>query len=460
MRDPLNNISPLDGRYGLKVDELRPYFSEAALMKHRLLVEVEWFIFLCNKAKLKGTKVWKPAELKQLRSMYEFFDMVDAARVKEIETTTNHDVKAIEYLMKEKLRGSAFEPYLEFVHFGCTSEDINNLSYGLMLKGAIDKVMLPVMTGVTELVYELGKRYKTVPMMSRTHGQPASPSTLGKELVNVVARLERQIKVLKEVQILGKMNGAVGNFNAHVAAYPKENWIELSTKFVQTLGLTANHYTTQIESHDYFAELFDAISRFNTIVMDMDRDMWTYISLGYFKQKVKKGEVGSSTMPHKVNPIDFENSEGNLGLANAILRHFSEKLPISRLQRDLTDSTVVRNIGMGLGHALLAYKSCLKGLHKLELNKKMLEQDLEANWELLAEPIQTVMRKHKVENAYEQLKKLTRGKRVNKKAVHAFIDSLKIPSSEKKRLKSLTPSKYIGLATELVDSYEPDFLST
>ena len=460
MRDPLNNLSPLDGRYGLKVDELRPYFSEAALMKHRLLVEVEWFIFLCNTAKLKGTKVWKPAELKQLRSLYEFFDMVDAVRVKEIESTTNHDVKAIEYLIKEKLRGSSFEPYLEFVHFGCTSEDINNLSYGLMLKGAVEKVMMPAMTGVVECLYELGKKHKKVAMMSRTHGQPASPTTLGKELVNVVVRLERQVKSLKRVKVLGKMNGAVGNFNAHISAYPKENWISLSTKFVQSLGLKANHFTTQIESHDYFAEMFDAIGRFNTVLMDLDRDVWSYISLGYFKQKLKKGEVGSSTMPHKVNPIDFENSEGNLGLANAVLRHFSEKLPISRLQRDLTDSTVVRNIGMGLGHSLLAYKSCLKGLHKLELNKKIIDADLDANWELLAEPIQTVMRRHKVENAYEQLKELTRGKKVNKKTVHKFIDQLSIPSADKKRLKSLTPSTYIGLATELVDSYKPDFLSS
>ncbi len=460
MRDPLNNLSPLDGRYGLKVDELRPYFSEAALMKHRLLVEVEWFIFLCNKAKLKGTKVWKPAELKQLRSLYEFFDMVDATRVKEIESTTNHDVKAIEYLMKEKLRGSGFEPYLEFVHFGCTSEDINNLSYGLMLKGAVENVLLPAMTGVAELLYEMGKKYKKVPMMSRTHGQPASPTTLGKELVNVVARLERQLRSLKQVEVLGKMNGAVGNFNAHVSAYPKENWIDLSTKFIQFLGLTTNHYTTQIESHDYFAEMFDGIARYNTILMDLDKDVWSYISLGYFKQRLKKGEVGSSTMPHKVNPIDFENSEGNLGIANAILKHFSEKLPISRLQRDLTDSTVVRNIGMGLGHSLLAYKSCLKGLHKLELNKKVMAADLDANWELLAEPIQTVMRRHKVENAYEQLKDLTRGKKVNKKTVHKFIDGLSIPTADKKRLKSLTPSTYIGLATELVDSYKPDFFSS
>lgn len=460
MRDPLDNLSPLDGRYGLKVDELRPYFSEAALMRYRLIVEVEWFIFLCNTAKLKGTRVWKPVELKQIRGIYEYFDLVDGARVKEIERETNHDVKAIEYLIKEKLRGSSFEPYLEFVHFGCTSEDINNLSYALMLKGALDKATIPVMTGVVELLYQLAKKYKTIPMMARTHGQPASPTTLGKEFVNYVARLERQLKSLKDVELLGKMNGAVGNFNAHAAAYPKENWVELSTKFVQNLGLKANHYTTQIESHDYFAEAFDAIRRFNTILLDLDRDIWSYISIGYFKQKTKKGEVGSSTMPHKVNPIDFENSEGNIGLANALLAHFAEKLPVSRWQRDLTDSTVVRNIGSALGYSLLAYKSCLTGLHKLDLNKKALATDLDSTWELLAEPIQTVMRKYKVEKAYEQLKSLTRGKSVNKKSVHKFIDGLKIPSAEKKRLKSLTPSKYIGLATELVDSYKPEFLSS
>lgn len=460
MRDPLDNISPLDGRYGLKIDELRPYFSEAALMRYRLIVEIEWFIFLCNTAKLKGTKLWKPVDLKRLRDLYEMFDMVDAARVKDIEKETNHDVKAIEYFIKEKLQGSAFERYLEFVHFGCTSEDINNLSYAMMLKGALEKAVMPVMTGVVEYLWQLATKHRSVPMMSRTHGQPASPTTLGKEFVNYVARLERQLNILKNVEILGKMNGAVGNFNAHVTAYPKENWFNLSTKFVQSLGLKANPYTTQIESHDYFAEAFDAVSRFNTILIDLDRDVWGYISMGYFKQKLKKGEVGSSTMPHKVNPIDFENSEGNLGLGNALLHHFSEKLPVSRWQRDLTDSTVVRNIGCGLGYSLLAYKACLTGLHKLDLNKKIMADDLDATWELLAEPIQTVMRKHKVENAYEKLKELTRGKSVNKKTVHKFIDGLEIPTAEKKRLKALTPSKYIGLATELVDSYKPQFLSS
>lgn len=460
MRHSLDNISPLDGRYGEKVGELRSYFSEAALMRHRLLVEVEWFIFLSNTAKLKGTKVWSAAQVKRLRTLYSTFDMVAAVRIKEIERKTNHDVKAIEYFLKESLKGSAFEPYLEFVHFGCTSEDVNNLSYGLMLKGSFEKVMVPVMTGVVELLYEMGRKHRAVAMMARTHGQPASPTVLGKEFLNYVARLERQIDILHDIEMMGKINGAVGNFNAHVAAYPKENWVQLSTRFVQKLGLSPNHYTTQIESHDYFAEMFDAVRRFNTILIDLDRDLWGYISLGYFKQKLKKGEVGSSTMPHKVNPIDFENSEGNLGLANALLGHFSEKLPVSRWQRDLTDSTVVRNIGSALAYSLLSYKSCLNGLHKLELNKKVIDADLDANWTLLAEPIQTVMRKYRVENAYEQLKSLTRGKKVNKKVVHKFIDGLSIPATEKKRLKSLTPSTYIGLATKLVDSYKPHFLQS
>jgi len=458
MRDPLDNISPLDGRYGQKVDELRQYFSEASLMKHRLIVEVEWFIFLCNTVKLDGTLVLKSPLIKELRSIYEYFDLVDAKRVKEIEKITNHDVKAIEYFMKEKLKDSATTSYLEFIHFGCTSEDINNLSYALMLKGAMEKVMFPVMTGAVEFGFELAKKYKNVAMMSRTHGQPATPTTMGKELVNFVARMERQLAGLMQIKPMGKMNGAVGNFNAHLVAYPKVKWAELSTTFVQDLGLEVNMYTTQIEPHDYDAEMFDAIRRFNTVLLDMNRDIWSYVSIGYFKQQLKEGEVGSSTMPHKVNPIDFENSEGNLGLANAILGHLSEKLPLSRWQRDLTDSTVMRNIGSALAYSLLAYKNCIQGLHKLELNNEALDEDLNVNWELLAEPIQMVMRKHGVKNAYEHLKALTRGKSVNKKIVHKFIDGLDIPADDKKRLKSLTPSKYIGLAAILVDSYNPDFL--
>ncbi len=456
MRDTLENISPLDGRYGEKVSELRPLFSEAALMKHRILVEIEWFIFLCNQVKLKGTKPWKPNDLKQLRSIYEYFDLVDAARVKKIEATTNHDVKAVEYLIKEKLKGSAFEPYLEFIHFGCTSEDINNLSYALMIKGGIEK-LIPVLTGVMELLFEMAQKNKSLAMMSRTHGQPASPTTLGKELVNYVARLERQLSQLKGVPVMGKINGAVGNFNAHVSAYASVDWAQMSNKFIHSLGLEYNAYTTQIEPHDFVAEICDNIKRINTVLIDFNRDIWTYISLGYFKQKVKKGEVGSSTMPHKVNPIDFENSEGNLGLANSLLKYFSEKLPVSRMQRDLTDSTTFRNVGSALAYSMLAYKNCIQGLHKLEVNKKVIERDLNENWELLAEPIQTVMRKHKVPHAYEKLKELTRGRKLTQKGMQKFVDSLKLPAAEKKKLKALTPSKYIGLAVELVDSYKPNF---
>jgi adenylosuccinate lyase len=455
VRDPILNISPLDGRYGSKVDELREFFSEQALIKYRLQVEVEWFLFLSNSLKLAGTKVWGVAEVKEIRSIYLTLDATGANRVKAIESVTNHDVKAVEYYIKENLKGSAFEDYLEFVHFGCTSEDINNLSYALMLKDSVEKVYLPVMTGLCELIHQLALKYKDVPMMSRTHGQPATPTTTGKELINFLVRLERQIEAVKSVQVLGKMNGAVGNFNAHLVAYPEVDWASASKKFIQQLGLTPSLYTTQIESHDFMAEIFDVVKRINTIVMDMDRDIWTYISLGYFKQKLKDGEVGSSTMPHKVNPIDFENSEGNLGVANALLSHFSEKLSLSRLQRDLTDSTVLRNIGSAIAYSVLAYKNCIQGLHKLELNPAMLESDLANNWELLAEPIQTVMRRYKVENAYEQLKALTRGKKINQAQLKKFIDGLKIPAADKKRLASLTPAKYTGLASKLTESYQP-----
>jgi adenylosuccinate lyase len=455
MSDPVNNISPLDGRYGSKVEDLRPYFSESALMKYRVKVEVEWFIFLCNEVKLKGTRVWQPTELQELRGIYEYFDAVSANRVKAIEKTTNHDVKAIEYFIKENLKESAFEPYLEFIHFGCTSEDINNLSYALMLKGAIDGVALPVLYGLEEKIHELAMRYADIPMMARTHGQPASPTTLGKELINFLARVERQAEGLSEIEVMGKINGAVGNYNAHIVAYPNIDWLDVSKKFVQKLGLKATTYTTQIEPHDFYAEIFDAFRRLNTIIIDMDRDIWTYISMGYFKQRLKKGEVGSSTMPHKVNPIDFENSEGNLGMANAMFGHFSEKLPVSRMQRDLTDSTVMRNIGSAIGYSLLAYKNCIQGLGKLELNKAALKADLDDNWELMAEPIQTVLRKYKVTGAYEKLKDLTRGKTVTKAVMARFITGLPIPEAEKKKLKELSPSKYIGLASKLVAAYKP-----
>ena len=455
MRDPVNNISPLDGRYDGKVDDLRDFFSEAALMTYRVKVEIEWFIFLCNDLKLKGTRLWKQAEVKELRTLYEYFDTVNAKRVKNIEKVTNHDVKAIEYFIKENLKGSAFEPYLEFIHFGCTSEDINNLSYALMLKGSLENVVMPVLTGLSEILYKMALRYRLVAMMARTHGQPATPTTLGKELINFLVRLERQMQALSNIRLFGKMNGAVGNMNAHLVAYPSVNWLEASNKFIQKLELRPNLYTTQIEPHDFYAEIFDALRRINIILLDLDRDIWTYISMGYFKQKIKEGEVGSSTMPHKVNPIDFENSEGNLGVANALLTHFAEKLPVSRLQRDLSDSTVERNIGSAIAYSVLAYKNCIQGLNKLELNRRALAADLENSWELLAEPIQTVLRKYRVPKAYEKLKELTRGKQVTKAILHKFINSLKIPLSEKGKLKALTPSGYLGLAVKLVESYKP-----
>ncbi len=457
MRDPINNISPIDGRYGAKVDDLRGYFSEAALMKYRVMVEIEWFIYLSNELQLKGTRVFESTELHELKGMYEYFDVVNANRIKDIERTTNHDVKAVEYFIKENLKGSAFEPYLEFIHFGCTSEDINNLAYALMLKASLTYVVMPVLTGVAEKLYSLAQKYRAVPMMARTHGQPATPTTMGKELINFLVRLERQIQAFSAISIFGKMNGAVGNFNAHIVAYPNVDWLEVSNKFVQQLGLEPNPFTTQIEPHDFYAELFDAMRRINTILLDFDRDVWTYISQGYFKQKLKAGEVGSSTMPHKVNPIDFENSEGNLGMANALLAFFAEKLPVSRLQRDLSDSTVERNIGSAMAYSVLAYKNCIQGLNKLELNKEALDFDLEKNWEILAEPIQTVLRKYKVAGAYEKLKQLTRGKKITRQALHRFISSLKIPAQEKKRLHELTPSTYIGLAVELAASYKPLF---
>lgn len=459
MRDPLANISPLDGRYAKKIEELSAYFSESALMKYRVMVEIEWFIFLFQEAKLEGTKEWSTAQVKQLRTIYETFDMVSAERVKSIENTTNHDVKAIEYFIKENFKDTAFEPFGEFVHFACTSEDINNLSYALMLRDARDKVLLPLLTGVAEILYEQAIKYKSMVMMARTHGQPASPTTLGKELINFLVRFERQIEAFSQMSILGKINGATGNYNAHLIAYNEQNWQELSKKFIQSLELTPNLYTTQIEPHDFIAEYCDVLRRINTILIDFNRDTWTYISLGYFKQKVKEGEVGSSTMPHKVNPIDFENSEGNLGIANALLQHFSEKLPISRLQRDLTDSTVLRNLGCALGYCLLAYKNCIQGIKKLEINESQISADIEESWELLAEPIQTILRKYKIEGAYEKLKALTRGKKMNKKSIQNFINDLDLPAAEKKALKSLTPSKYSGLASKLVEDYKPLFLN-
>lgn len=442
----ITSLSPLDGRYQSKVAELIPYFSEFALIKFRLMVEVSFLMMLSAEKGIPELPAFSDKELKLLEDILKNFDEKEAEKVKEIEKTTNHDVKAIEYYLKQKLEKTSLKKHLEFIHFACTSEDINNLAYGLMLKGAKEDVMVPMMAALVKLLGTLAKKWKTVPMLSLTHGQPATPTTVGKEFLVMQKRLERQLKWMEKQEILGKLNGATGNFNAHLSAYPKVNWPMLSKKFVQHLGLTHNPYTTQIEPHDYQSELYDTLARFNAILIDLNRDVWLYISRGIFKQKVVAGEVGSSTMPHKVNPIDFENSEGNLGLANATLRHLSEKLPHSRMQRDLTDSTVQRNIGVGFGYSLLAYKSTLKGLGKLELNKKIVQEELDQNWALMAEPIQTVMRKHSIPNAYEKLKELTRGKEITKEMVQEFVSKLDIPAEDKKRLMELTPETYIGWA--------------
>jgi adenylosuccinate lyase len=442
----ITSLSPLDGRYKSKVEELASYFSEYALIKHRLIVELSFFMTLSAEKGIPELPSFTDAEIKLLEDIVRNFDEKEAEKVKAIEKTTNHDVKAVEYYIKEKLEKTSLKKDLEFIHFACTSEDISNLAIGLMLKGAGEGVILPQMKVIVSEVKALAKKWRKVPMLSLTHGQPATPTTVGKEFLVFASRLERQLHQLEEQDIMGKINGATGNFNAHLSAYPNVNWIVLSKKFVQNLGLAFNPYTTQIEPHDYQSEIFDTVARFNAILTDLDRDMWMYISRGVFKQRVVAGEVGSSTMPHKVNPIDFENSEGNLGLANAIFRHLSEKLLQSRMQRDLTDSTVQRNIGIAFGYSLLAYKSTLKGLSKLELNTKVIQEELDRNWALLAEPIQTVMRKNAVPNAYEKLKELTRGKEVTKESVQAFIKTLKLPEDDKKRLLKLTPSTYIGMA--------------
>ena len=448
---PLNALSPLDGRYQGKLDPLRPHFSEYALIRHRMLVEVAWLKALAAESAIAEIPAFSAQTVAELDAAIAKFGEAEAAQVKAIEVRTNHDVKALEYWMKEHFDGNPeIRATSEFIHFACTSEDINNLSHALMLKSARDEVMLPMLDKLIARFTELAKDLADMPMLSHTHGQPASPTTLGKELANVVYRLRRQRKQLAENEILGKINGAVGNFNAHLSAYPDFDWEAFAQKFVTSLGLTYNPYTIQIEPHDYMAELYDTLARINTILIDIDRDIWGYISMGYFKQKVKEGEVGSSTMPHKVNPIDFENSEGNLGLANALLRHLAEKLPISRWQRDLTDSTVLRNMGVAFGYTLLGYDSCLRGLAKLEANPGQLSADLDGNWEVLAEPIQTVMRRYGIENPYEQLKALTRGKGgINKASLHAFIQELKIPEAAKQRLLAMTPASYTGKAAEL-----------
>jgi adenylosuccinate lyase len=447
----LTALSPLDGRYHGKVDALRGYFSEFGLIRFRVLIEIEWLKALSAQTDITEIPPFSAATITQLDKLNADFNEDDALSIKTIESTTNHDVKAVEYWLRGKLSdNSEIAKVLEFIHFACTSEDINNLSHALMLKDARDAVMLPALHVLIGRLKNLAHQHSDLPMLCRTHGQSATPSTLGKEMANVVYRLQRAAQRLGETEILGKINGAVGNYNAHLAAYPKVDWEEFARRFVTARGISFNPYTIQIEPHDYMAELFDAYARINTILIDLNRDIWGYISLGYFKQKVVQGEVGSSTMPHKVNPIDFENSEGNLGLANALLRHLSEKLPISRWQRDLTDSTVLRNMGVALGYTLLAYESCLKGLNKLEANPQRLAEDLNASWEIMAEPIQTVMRRYNITNAYDKLKELTRGKDgISCASLQAFINSLEIPTDEKQRLLQLSPETYIGKAVEL-----------
>ncbi len=445
----LTAISPIDGRYADKVDELRPIFSEYGLIRFRVQVEICWLQALANQAEIVEVSPFSDGANQQLNDIFTHFSEADALRVKAIEKTTNHDVKAVEYFLKEKIAGHAeLEKVSEFIHFACTSEDINNLSYALMLKAG-RAVILAQIEAVISSLTKLAKDTAAQPMLSRTHGQSATPTTVGKEIANVVARLNRQKSQLEKVELLGKINGAVGNYNAHAVAYPEVNWADFAEKFVTSLGLTFNPYTIQIEPHDYIAEFFHALSRFNTILLDFDRDIWGYISLGYFKQRTIAGEVGSSTMPHKVNPIDFENSEGNLGLANALFGFLADKLPVSRWQRDLTDSTVLRNIGVGVAHTVIAIQATLKGISKLELNADALDQDLNANWEVLAEPIQTVMRRYGIEKPYEKLKELTRGQRITPEQMRQFVETLDIPAEAKAQLLVLTPRSYIGYAEQL-----------
>ena len=447
----LTALSPLDGRYHDKVAALREHFSELGLIRLRVLVEIEWLKALAREPAIAEVPAFSSGTIAELDALAAGFSEADGAKVKAIERKTNHDVKAIEYFLRERLAGNnEFANVVEFIHFACTSEDINNLCHALMLKRARDMVMLPALDAIIGRLSAMAHELAATPMLGHTHGQPASPTTVGKELANVVYRLKRARAGLARVKLAGKMNGAVGNYNAHLVAYPDIDWETLARRFIEALDLEFNPYTIQIEPHDTIAELFDAYARANAILIDLDRDLWGYISLGYFGQKLKAGEIGSSTMPHKVNPIDFENSEGNLGMANALLRHMSEKLPVSRWQRDLTDSTVLRNMGVALGHTLLAYDSCLKGLDKLEVNRERLEADLDRNWEVLAEPIQTVMRRYGVAGAYEQLKELTRGKHgMTRATLHALIEALPLPAAEKKRLLALTPAGYVGKAVEL-----------
>jgi adenylosuccinate lyase len=444
----LTAVSPLDGRYSSRTVSLRGIFSEFGLIRARVEVEIRWLIQLAANPAISEVPAFSADTRAFLADLVANFSL-DAEKIKKIEATTNHDVKAVEYFIKEAFKGnSELEAINEFVHFACTSEDINNLSHGLMLKAGRDQVMLPAMQEIVQAIAAMAKAYADVPMLSRTHGQTASPTTVGKEMANVAYRLARQVQQIKQVQLLGKINGAVGNYNAHLSAYPDINWQAQAQQFIESLGLTFNPYTTQIEPHDYIAELFDAIARFNTILIDFNRDIWGYISLGYFKQKTIAGEVGSSTMPHKVNPIDFENSEGNLGLANAVMLHMAAKLPVSRWQRDLTDSTVLRNMGVGFGYGEIAYASVLKGIRKLEINTPMIAADLDSAWEVMAEPIQTVMRRFAIEEPYEKLKALTRGQKITQEIMQSFVEQLDIPTAAKEQLKALTPATYVGNAKQ------------
>ena len=442
----LTAVSPIDGRYGSKTSDYREIFSEYGLIRSRVEVEVRWLQRLAEMPDVVEVPTFSAATNVQLDAIITGFNVEHAQRVKDIEATTNHDVKAVEYLIKEQIKGNAeLEAVTEFVHFACTSEDINNLSHGLMLKQGRN-VLVAQMNSVIDAIAGLAAKYAEDPMLSRTHGQTASPTTVGKEMANVAARLRRQLAQIEKVELLGKINGAVGNYNAHLSAYPTTDWQGNAKTFVESLGLEWNPYTTQIEPHDYIAELFDAIARFNTIIIDFDRDIWSYISMGFFKQKTIAGEIGSSTMPHKVNPIDFENSEGNLGMANAIFSHMAQKLPISRWQRDLTDSTVLRNMGVGFSYCAIAFASSLKGISKLEINRARISEDLNNSWEVLAEPIQTIMRRYNVEQAYEKLKDLTRGQTINQQVIQDFVETLDIPEEGKQQMRELTPHNYIGNA--------------
>jgi len=444
-------ISPIDGRYASKVSELAECFSEYALLKNRVKVEVAWLIALCAEAAVAECRALGADEERTLRRIVADFTPAEAEQIKKIEAVTNHDVKAVEYYLKEQIAGTGLEELSEFIHFACTSEDINNLSHALMLKDGL-AALVPLQQEIIAALKTLAREFKNVPMLARTHGQTASPTTIGKELAVFAARLARQSEKIAAVELLGKLNGAVGNFNAHLSAYPGVDWPELTRGVIENeLGLTQNLFTTQIEPHDYMAELFDALARWNTILNDLNRDIWSYVSMAYFGQKTVKGEIGSSTMPHKVNPIDFENSEGNCGLANAIYNHLSAKLPISRLQRDLTDSTVLRNMGVGFGYSMIACKSTLKGLSKLKLNEKNLAADLDKAWEVMAEPIQTVMRKAGIEKPYEKLKELTRGRQIDRETIRAFVEGLDLAPEDKQRLLDMSPASYVGMASEIVD---------